>query len=77
MSRTFNLLLHGPLLPLFSAVGGLTLYGYLRLFGTRTASYRVLATQLGVPSRSERYLLVSVLVACYVLVLYRLGSVVL
>jgi hypothetical protein len=77
MSRTVNLLLHGPLLPLLSAVGALTLYCYLRLFGTRTASYRSMVSQLGAPNLPERYLLVSILFASYVLVLYRLGSLVL
>jgi len=77
MSRTVNLLLHGPILPLLFAVGGVTLYCYLRLFGTRTASYRVLAEQLGVPALLERYLLVSLLIASYVLVLYRVGQLVL
>ena len=77
MSRTVNLLLHGPILPLLFAVGGVTIYCYLRLFGTRTASYRAMATQLGVPTSPERYLLVSLLIASYVLVLYRLGQLVL
>ena len=77
MTRTVNLLLHGPILPLLLAVAAVTLYCYLRLFGTRTASYRAMVAQNGVPTSPERYFLVSLLVACYALVLYRLGSLVL
>lgn len=74
MSRSWNLLFHGPLFPLLLAVSAVTLFCYLRFYAIQTASYRAMVAEFGDPSPLERFFGGAFLAACYALVLYRLVS---
>lgn len=72
LPRPLDLALNGPIVPLVTATVGVTVYWILRVRATRSASYELLARELGEPGRIERALLGGFVLACYALITYRL-----
>jgi hypothetical protein len=71
VERTASLLLHGPIFPIAIATVAVTLYWFLRVFATHSASYKTMEAEFGAPGRIERFLLGAFVLACYLLLAYR------